>query len=72
MRWISTTRENARFDLSLGELYRLSLLTSQVKPGNVGNVTVPVSIGAVGAASVVFISPSARNLYERFSRTGSL
>ena len=72
MRWISTTRENARFDLSLGELYRLSLLTTQVKPGNVRNVTVPVSLGSVGAASVVFISSSARSLYQRFSRTGSL
>ncbi|MPZ70482.1 MAG: hypothetical protein GEU71_13290 [Actinobacteria bacterium] len=72
MRWISTTRENARFDLSLGELFRLSLLTTQVKPGNVGNVTVPVSLGSVGAASVVFISPSARSLYQRFKQRGSL
>lgn len=72
MRWISTSRENARLDLSLGELYRLSLLTTQVKPGDVRNVTVPVSVGSVGAASVVFISPSARSIYQRFKQKGSL
>lgn len=71
MRWISTTRQNARFDLSFGELYRLALLTTQVKPGDVKNVTVPVSIGSVGAASVVFISPSATGIYQRFRRTGA-
>jgi hypothetical protein len=37
-----------------------------------GNETVPVSIGAVGAASVVFISPGAEHIYARFKENGYL
>lgn len=71
-RWTSAARRHARFDLSAAEMFRLGVLASQVDPKHVGNVTVPVSLGTVGAASVVFISPEAKEIYERFAETGSL
>jgi LCP family protein required for cell wall assembly len=71
-RWTAAARRYARFDLSAAELFRLGVLASQVDPADVGNVTVPVSYGSVGAASVVFISPEAADIYERFRETGAL
>lgn len=71
-RWTATARRYARFDLSASEMFRLGVLASQVEPEDVGNVTVPVSYGMVGAASVVFISPEAKEIYERFAENGSL
>ena len=71
-RWTATARRFARFDLSAAEMFRLGVLASQVDPDDVGNVTVPVSYGSVGAASVVFISPEAQDIYEQFRETGAL
>jgi LCP family protein required for cell wall assembly len=72
LRWMAAARRYARLDISGAEMFRLGVLASQVQPKDVGNVTVPVSVGAVGAASVVFISPAARSIYARFKRTASL
>jgi hypothetical protein len=38
----------------------------------VGSVTVPVRVGSVGAASVVFIVPEASSIYRRFKKTARL
>lgn len=65
-RWLAATKENTRFDMSPEELFRLGVLTTQVRPEDVGNVTVPVDVGSVGSASVVFISPAAQSIYRRF------
>jgi LCP family protein required for cell wall assembly len=72
LRWMAAARRYARFDISAAEMFRLGVLASQVKPKNVESVTVPVSVGAVGAASVVFISSAARPVYARFKRTAAL
>lgn len=72
LRWMGVARRHTRLDIPPDELFRLGILASQVKPSDVDNVTVPVSLGSVGAASVVFISPAARRIYERFRRNGSL
>ena len=72
MRWIAAGRKHTRFDVPPDELFRLAVLATQIKNGRVGNVTVPVSIGSVGASSVVFISPSAQKIYARFRRSASL
>jgi LCP family protein required for cell wall assembly len=72
MHWLSVTRRHTRLNISAGELFRLGVLASQVKAGDVGNVTVPVSVGSAGAASVVFISPGARSIYKRFRKNASL
>lgn len=72
LRWLTVTREHARFDIGANEMFRLGILASQVKAKDVGNVTIPVSLGWAGAASVVFISPGARSIYDRFKKNGSL
>jgi LCP family protein required for cell wall assembly len=70
--WIAVTRRYARYDVSAAEMFRLGVVATKVKPGEIDNVTVPVSVGSVGAASVVFISPSASSVYSRFKENGSL
>jgi LCP family protein required for cell wall assembly len=70
--WTAAAREHARFDLTAGEMFRLGVLASQVDPADVGNVTVPVSYGSVGAASVVFIAPGAADIYKELRETGAL
>ena len=72
LRWISITQRFARYDISAEEMLRLGILATKVKPKDVNNVTVPVSVGNVGAASVVFISSSAQSVYERFRQTAEL
>jgi polyisoprenyl-teichoic acid--peptidoglycan teichoic acid transferase len=72
MRWISAGRKFTRLDVPPDELFRLAVLSTQVEATRIKNVTVPVSIGSVGAASVVFISPAARKIYARFRRNASL
>jgi polyisoprenyl-teichoic acid--peptidoglycan teichoic acid transferase len=72
LRWMAVARRHARLNVSHREMFRLGVLTSQVEPKRVGNVTVPVSLGSVGAASVVFLRPEARAIYTRFKRNASL
>ena len=72
LKWIGTTRKWARFDIPPDEMFRLGVLATQISPSEVKSVTVPASIGAVGLASVVFISPGAESLYRRFEKNGSL
>ncbi|MDQ3987134.1 MAG: LCP family protein [Actinomycetota bacterium] len=72
IKWIGTTRKWARFDIPPDEMFRLGVLASQISPSDVKSVTVPASIGAVGLASVVFISPGANSIYRRFEKNGSL
>ncbi|MGH2791608.1 MAG: LCP family protein [Actinomycetota bacterium] len=70
--WMGVARKWTRLDIPPDELFRLAVLASQVKPGDVGNVTVPVTVGSAGAASVVFIQPEANSIYSRFKAKGSL
>ena len=70
--WIATTRRHTALNVPAEEQFELGVLASQVDPEDVGNVTIPVSIGAVGAASVVFISPGANDIYRRFRENGYL
>lgn len=72
LRWMSITQRYARYDIPAEEMLRLGVTATNVKPKHVGNVTVPVSVGSVGAASVVFISPSAQSIYARFRQTAEL
>lgn len=71
-RWIAATKRHARFDLRADEMFRLGILATQVQPKDIRHVTIPVSLGFVGAASVVFISPNADAIYDRFRENGSL
>lgn len=72
LRWLSIGRRYTRLNISPEETFRLGVLATQVRPARVRSVTVPVTVGSVGSASVVFISPSARSIYARFRRQGRL
>lgn len=72
LEWMTIGREWSRFDIPIDEMFHLGVLAAQVDRSDVRSVTVPVSIGAVGAASVVFIQEGADSLYRQFERTGAL
>ncbi len=72
LKWVAIGRKNTRLDISPEESFRLAVLATQVKPKDVDTVTIPVSYGAVGSASVVFISPGAQPIYQRFRKNASL
>jgi hypothetical protein len=71
LKWIAVARRHARLDISAQEMFRLGVVTSQVSPSDVDNVTVPVQLGWAGAASVVFIEPAAHALYRHFKKYAS-
>ncbi len=70
--WIDLVRRYTRAEIPADELFDLGILATQVSRKHIDSVTVPVSIGSVGAASVVFISPGAESIYERFRSSGRL
>ena len=72
LRWIAAAKKHARFNVPAEEQFRLGVLASQLPATRVRSVTVPVSVGAVGAASVVFISPGAHSLYSKLRKNGYL
>jgi hypothetical protein len=69
---MQAARKWTAMDIPPHELFQLGVLTSQVKSQDVGNVTVPVRIGSVGSASVVFVQPGAQAIYDRFKEKASL
>lgn len=73
MRWIAVARRFTRENLPPDDLFRLGILASQVRPHDVGNVNVPVTLGSVGPASVDFIrDAAAHRIYARFKEHASL
>jgi LCP family protein required for cell wall assembly len=70
--WIEATQRHTRLNLDPVDLFRLGVLATQMPVKRVGNVTVPGYTGSAGAASVVFLSPSANRIYARFKRNASL
>lgn len=72
LRWMTAVQGNTARSPSLGELFRLGVLATQASPKKMRIVTVPVRAGTAGAASVVFIDPSAQSIYARFRKRGSL
>lgn len=72
LKWMSVIEANAESSLSPDDMFRLGIVLSQLSAKRVGSVTVPVSIGMAGSASVVFISPGASAIYTRFKQNASL
>ena len=70
--WMATGRKWTRMDIPPDELFRLAILASQIDRSQVKSVTIPVTIGSAGLASVVYIQPGAERLYRRLEKTGSL
>jgi len=72
LRWISVGRRHTRLQVTPEELFELAVLASQVRSSRMGTRTVPVNIGSVGSASVVFLSSGARSIFARFRTTARL
>jgi polyisoprenyl-teichoic acid--peptidoglycan teichoic acid transferase len=70
--WLASVRRHTRTDIAAEEMFRLGVLATQMSRKDIDSVTVPVSIGSVGSASVVFISSRANSIYARFRRTARL
>ena len=69
-RWMSVGWHNVQTNLPIPTLYHLVLTATQVPAGNVTNMVVPASTGMQGAASVVFISASAKAIYADMKTDG--
>ena len=70
--WMAAVQKHTRLNPGPDELFKLAILASQVEPRKVKSVTVPVTLGSAGAASVVFIQPEAQGIYNRLKSRGSL
>jgi len=68
--WMGAGLRNIETDLPLDEMLKLAFTAAEVKPGKVKNLVVPASVGSVGAASVVFISSSAQDVYANMKDDG--
>lgn len=68
LRWMTVARRHTRLNISEDELFRLAVLTSQVRPADVRNVTVPTTGARVGAAQVLRITSGANSLYRQLRR----
>lgn len=68
--WIMVGWRNVRTDLSVSTLLDLALTATSIPPGSVKNLVVPARTGRVGAASVVFITSSARRIYADMRKDG--
>jgi polyisoprenyl-teichoic acid--peptidoglycan teichoic acid transferase len=73
LRHVSVFARHGRFDgLSLGDLYRLGRLAASLDPQGIRSVVLPGAGGFAGAASVVFVDPSAEGLFADLRDDGVL
>jgi LCP family protein required for cell wall assembly len=70
-RWIAVGWRNVQSNISVPTLLSLALTAAQIPTRNVNNLVVPGTTGTVGAASVVFISPSAGAIFGQMRRSGT-
>jgi len=68
--WVALGWRNMRTNLGVGTLLDLALTAATISPKKVKNLLVPATNGRVGAASVVFISSSARRIYADMRKDG--
>ena len=65
-------RHTGLHKVGLVDLYRLGRLALAIDPANIRSVTMPGSAGQAGAASVVFVGPSAPGVFADFADDGLL
>lgn len=68
LRYLDVLYRNVRVEgIPPTELYRLARTATRINPANVRNYTIPVQVGKVGSASVVFLrQPAGSLLFEDF------
>jgi polyisoprenyl-teichoic acid--peptidoglycan teichoic acid transferase len=70
LQWIQIGVKYIQTDLSLKELFDLALAVTQIDADDVTNLVVPGGTGTAGAASVVFISSAAEEIYVDLADDG--
>lgn len=70
LQWIEIGVKYIQTDLSLKELFDLALAVTQIDADDVTNLVVPGGTGTAGAASVVFISSAAEEIYVDLADDG--
>jgi hypothetical protein len=68
--WVAIGWRNVHSDLGLSTMLDLALTATTIPSQNVNNLVVPATTGTVGTASVVFISSSARSVYDDMRSDG--
>ena len=68
--WIAAGLRNVETDLSIQQLVSLAFTSLTIPADTVKNEVVPATTGSVGGASVVFISSSARSVYDDMRADG--
>lgn len=71
-RWIVVGLRNVQTDLSFDEVFDLMMTAVSIDPERVTNAVVPGGTGMAGAASVVFLSGDADEIYEDLADDGIL
>lgn len=69
--WMSIWWRNVSTDLPVSTLLQLAWTATQIPLSNVNNVVPPATTGMQGAASVVYLSPSAQPLFRQMQATGT-
>lgn len=70
LQWIQLGVKHIDTDLPLKDLFDLALAVTQIEADNVTNLVVPGGTGTAGAASVVFISGAAEEIYVDLADDG--
>lgn len=70
LQWIQLGVKHIDTDLPLKDLFDLALAVTQIEADNVTNLVVPGGTGSAGAASVVFISGAADEIYLDLAEDG--
>jgi polyisoprenyl-teichoic acid--peptidoglycan teichoic acid transferase len=70
LQWIQLGVKHIQADLPLKDLFDLALAVTQIEADNVTNLVVPGGTGTAGAASVVFISSAAEEIYVDLADDG--
>jgi LCP family protein required for cell wall assembly len=68
--WLVYGSRNLATDIDFSTLLDLALTATTIPSSNVNNLVVPATVGSVGAASVVFLLPSAASIYADMRADG--
>jgi polyisoprenyl-teichoic acid--peptidoglycan teichoic acid transferase len=70
LQWIQLGAKHIQSDLPLKDLFDLALAVTQIEADKVTNLVTPGGTGTAGAASVVFISSAAEEIYADLADDG--
>lgn len=68
--WMGAGFRNVQTDVPLSELLTLAFTAAEIPPASVNNLVLPGGVGSAGAASVVFLSGAAQEIYADMRADG--